>query len=141
MSFVRFLFEQKTTARYSVFQRNRADGKRPVIVYDFVLAGIERVYQNREGQVGTEVVEPWRQQTFQVGLRIDMQIACPLHHTERGYQSDQSEAVVAMEVGNKDVIQACYPYSVLAKRELYPLATIDEKLFLAQFKQLPTWCM
>ena len=82
------------------------------------------------------VVEPRSHESFEVVMGIDMQGLEPVHHAEGADESDESEAVVPVEVRDEDVIEPCRAQSHSAERYLRSFATVDEERLVAQFDDL-----
>ncbi len=90
--------EEEAAGRHFMFERYSLDRECAVVDDDLLFAWIDIMEDYFECKVCAVVVEQWVQQFLQVWMCVDMQWLCTMHHAERGYQSDESEAVVAMEV-------------------------------------------
>ena len=83
------------------------------------------------------IVQQRLQQFLQVRLRIDMHRLRTLEHTQRRQQTDQTETMVPMQMGDEDVIQTGRMNAQFLHRQHYALAAIDEERLIAQLDQLP----
>ena len=81
-----FLLEEKTARRDTVTERNGRYSNRSVLENDLV------------GESAAVVVEEGLKQTLQIFVGIDVEVLGAVHHAPGGDESQQSEAVVSMEV-------------------------------------------
>ena len=88
-----------------MFQRNSLHGNGAVLEDHFVLARVDGVEDNLVLAIVRVVLQERREQTLQVRLGIDMHRLRALEHTQGRQQTDQAEAMVTMQVGDKDIIQ------------------------------------
>ena len=58
------------------------------------------------------------------------------HHTERGYQSYQSEAVVTVQMGDEHAIQPCRLQHHATKPYLATLAAVNHERLVAKLQHL-----
>ena len=58
-------------------------------------------------------------------------------HSESGKQSDEPEAVVAMEVRNEDIVQPCRARAETRHGDLDAFAAVNHERLVTQFKDLP----
>ena len=62
---------------------------------------------------------------------VDMDRVIKAHQRHRADQPRQAEAVIAVQVGDKDAVQARYRHAIAHHLELCPLCTIDEEGLIA----------
>lgn len=101
----RLLGKQKTAARHAMPQRNGCHRKRTVFINQGGFFRLERVEEDFIGHLMIEECKHRRKKFFQTFGRVDMQVGCTPQEIKCGYQSRQPEAVVAMQVGDKDTVQ------------------------------------
>ncbi len=67
---------------------------------------------------------------------MDMEFACLSQHAEGGNESHESETVVAMEVGDEDVVEAFELESQATKLDLRTLSAVNHEEFLTDIDHL-----
>ena len=92
-----------------------------------MFAWVNRVEDDVEGEVGTVVVKPRFHESLEVGMCVNMKGLEPVHHAECADESDESEAVVSMEVRNEDVIEPGRAQSQATQCYLRPFAAVNEE--------------
>ena len=88
-----------------MFQWNSLHGNGAVLEDHFVLARVDGMEDDVVLAIVRMVLQERRQQFLQVRLGIDMHGLRALEHAERRQQTDQTETVVAVQVGDEDIIQ------------------------------------
>ena len=101
----RLLGKQKTAARHAMPQRNGGHRKRPVFINQGGFFRLERVEEDFIGHLMIEECKHRRKKFFQTFGRMDMQVGRTPQEIKRGYQSQQPETVVAVQVGDEDTVQ------------------------------------
>ena len=86
-------------------QRNGFHAHRAVVVDNLSFSRIERVEDDLVAHALTEKFQLGSQQPLQVGMTMDVQVGRPFQHTESRNQTDESEAVVTVEVRNENMVQ------------------------------------
>ena len=88
-----------------MLQRKGAHGHRTVFIDDCRGAGVVGVELHLVVHPFAEEVQLGLHELFQFGGGIDVHGGSASQQSEGGEQSDESEAVVAVEVGDEDVVQ------------------------------------
>ena len=96
------LTEEVAAAGDTVREGQSGDGDGAVFVDDLGCRGVDFVEDDSEGGVGTEVVNLWLEESLEVVGTIDVEVLDASEKPEGGEHSDESEDVVAMQVGEED---------------------------------------
>ena len=131
------LFKEKSAGRYSMFERDRLYGDGAILKDHLVFARVDGMKDDVVLPVVGMIVQKRREQFLQVGMRIYVHRLRPFEHAERGEQTDESEAMITMQMGYEDVIQPPGVYTESLHRQQYSFAAIDEEGLIAQLDQLP----
>ena len=99
------LLKEETAGRHTMLERNRLYTHCTVFKNHLMLARVNRVEDDIVQTIVRMIIEQRLQQFLQVRLRVYMHRLRSLEHAERREQTDESEAVVAMKVGDEDIIQ------------------------------------
>ena len=101
------LGEQEAAGRHLVLQRDSGDSNGAVFKDDLALARVNRVEDDLVRHRIAMIVQQRLNQSLKVSRRIDMQGLRASHHAEGGDESYQTEAMVAVQVRDEDVVQTC----------------------------------
>ena len=91
---------------------------------------------NIERQTLAEVCDQRTHQLLQLGMGMDIDVSGTTLGVQRGDEPHQPEAMVAMEMGDEDMVQAGDTHPKAAHLMLSTLPTIDHKDLLPQGKHL-----
>ena len=130
------LLKEKTAGRHTMLERNRLDAHRAVLEDHGMFARVDRVEDDIVQAIVGMIVQQRLQQFLQVRLRIYMHRLRTFEHTECCQQTDQAKAVVPMQMGDEDIIQAGRMNAQFLHRQHYTLAAVDEERLIAQLDQL-----
>ena len=122
-----------------MFQRQSPYFESPVFVYHLVLARVDAVESDFVRHSLAEIFEPWFEQFLKVFVCVNGDASRTFEHSPGGEQSYKTEAMVAMEVTQKYVVQSWDSHSHLRHTDLSALSAVDKKLFVAQLKHLSAW--
>ena len=128
--------EEESACRHPVFQRNRLDAHRAVLEDYGMFARVDRVEDDVVQAIVGMIVQQRLQQFLQVLVRIYMHGLRTFEHTECCQQTNQAKAVVPMQMGDEDIIQAGRMNAQFLHRQHYALAAVDEERLIAQLDQL-----
>ena len=130
------LGEQESASRHLVFQGDSGYGECSVLEYHLALARIDGVKDHLVRHSLAVIIQPRLQQALQISRRINMQGLRSAHHAKGGDETYQSEAMIAMKMGDEDVVQSgcfqCHP----AEPYLTPFAAIDHERLVTQLEHL-----
>ena len=131
------LFEEESAGRNSMFERDRLYRDGAILEDHLMFARVDVVKDDVVLPVVGMIVQKRREQFLQVGMRVYVHRLRPFEHAERGKQTDESEAMITMQMGYEDVIQPPGVNSESLHRQQYSFAAIDEERLIAQLDQLP----
>ena len=97
-----FLPEQVSTAFHTMFQRNGLNGQRTVFVHHLLNHGVHRYEVHLIFQIATERVHLLLHDSSQCCRRIHRQLSRTSQQSEGAQHADESEAMVAMQMGDED---------------------------------------
>ena len=119
-----------------MLQRNGIDRHRAVLHHQPIRRRIHRIEPDRERQpLAKEAQERVHILTHR-RRPVDPQLSVPPQHTQRRDQSRQPKAMVAMQMGNKHMVQAGELNTHPPHLQLRPLAAINHIQFIAQINDL-----
>ena len=101
-----------------------------------MLARVNRVEDDVVQAIVRMIIEQRLQQFLQVRVRIYMHGLRTFEHAECCQQTDQAKAVVPMQMGDEDIIQAGRMNAQFLHRQHYTLAAVDEERLITQLHQL-----
>ncbi len=130
------LVEEETAGGDFVLERYGLNCDGAVGEDDCFASRVNRMEDDLVLHIAEVVVHLRMEQFFKVRMRIDMQRLGPSEHIEGGEQTEQTKAVVAVEVGYEDGIQARCLEVHLPHRQLDAFAAVDKELLVAQLKYL-----
>ena len=130
------LGEQESTSGYFVLQRDSGYGDRAVLEDNFALTRIDGMEDDLVCHLIAMIVQQRLHQLLQIRRCVDMQRLRTPHHTEGGDEADQSEAMVAVQVGDEDVIQPRRTECHTPEPNLTALAAINHERLVAEFQHL-----
>ena len=131
-----FLAEAEAHTGHPVAQRKGIDLDRTVFVDQRVSLDRKFVDLYLIRHSLTEEIQLRAQQGFQRCRRINVQRFGTSQQPESGNQTDQTETVVAVQMRNKDMVQARELQTRAAQLQLGPLAAINHKEFVAHIHHL-----
>ena len=131
-----FLFEDKTACGHRMPQRYRFYGEGTVVEDNLGATGIDVVEDDGKWQMLAEISEKRECERLEVLMGVDVHILRTAEHSECGEQTEQSEAVVAVEVGDEDIVQAGGVYAETADSVLRPFTAVNKKKFVTHLKDL-----
>jgi hypothetical protein len=99
----RFFTEQIAATGHPMVQWDGLNRERAVFVYDTLLGRVNWVKLNVIAHVATECVQHRSEQWAKSGFAIDMHARRAAKQTEGAEHADQTEAMVTMQVRNKDM--------------------------------------
>ena len=89
-----------------------------------------------ERQPFAEISDQRTHQLLQLGVRVDIDIRGAALGVQGGDEPHQPEAMVAMQMGDEDMVQAGDTDPILAHTMLRTLPTVDHENLLTQGKHL-----
>ena len=130
------LGEQEAAGRHLVLQRDSGDSNGAVFKDDLALARANRVEDDLIRHRIAMIVQQRFDQSLKVSRRIDMQGLRASHHAEGGDESYQTEAMVAVQVRNEDVVQTGCTQRHPAEPDLATLAAVNHERLVAELQHL-----
>ncbi len=119
----------------TVLEREAGDSHRPILVDHRPPGGRTLVHLYLCVVVvpllSSEVADDPIDKVCRAYRSVDMDRVIKAHQRHRADQPRQTEAVIAMQVGDKDAVQARYRHTVPHHLELSPLSTVDEEGLIA----------
>ena len=132
----RLLTDEIATAGHTMLQGNTLDSDATILVDHLSLRGVYRMELDLEAQiVGVELYlmfEFWPQ----FSRSMHMEGCYAPHQPEGGNHTDESEAMVAMQVGDKDMSQFGKTHPALAQLHLGALGTVEHQNLLTHLDNL-----
>ena len=124
------LGKQETATRHAMAQRDGGHRQRAVFVDYCRSVGVELMEEHFVRHLPVEEAEHWRQQRFQSFGRMDVQLGGASQQIERRDESQQAEAMVAMQVGDENMIQPRELQTRFAELQLRAFTAIYHKQFI-----------
>ena len=121
-----FFLEEKSAAWHAVVKGQGVDADGAVVVDAVVEGGVDGVEDDAVFESLAEDVELPVEEVVVVGGGIDVEVGGAAEQPEGRNQSDESQAVVAVEVGDEDVAQVHEAQVVVAHLQLRAFTAIDE---------------
>ena len=132
----RLLAEEEAAGRQAMAQGDGFHADGAVIVNHGTFARVEGVEHHLIGHTLAEKLQLRFQQTLQVGMGMDVEVGRAFQHAERGNQSHEPEAMVAVEVRDEDVVQPAELQLGAAELHLCAFAAVNHEQFLADVEHL-----
>ena len=132
----RLLADEITAAGHTMLQRDTLDGDATILEDHLSLCGVNRMELDGEAQVvGIELylMFEFRSQRLR---SMHMKGGNAPHQSEGGDHADESEAMVAMQVGDEDMSQFGETHPALAQLHLCALGTIEHQNLLTHLDDL-----
>ena len=116
-----FFGDEITTAGHTMLQGDALHLDATILVDHLAQRGIHRIEHHLETQIVGEELDLSLQFGFQRLGGMDMEFGCTAQESEGGYHTDESEAMVAMQMGDKHMTQLGEPHPALAQLHLSAL--------------------
>jgi hypothetical protein len=81
----------------------------------------------------------WLHEFLQVGVSMNLNVRSVVEHSESGYQSHQTETMIAMQVRDENMPEVTVFQPHLPHPYLCSLAAINQELLVPEFQQLRSW--
>ena len=131
-----FLLEEVATAGNTMGKGETSDDDRAVFIHRLWRLGIDFVQNDFVGRISTEIVDVRLKDALKVFRTIHMQVLCAAEQAEGREQTDESESVVAMQMGQEDGLQSGETDVRLAECHLCAFCTIEHEEFFADVDYL-----
>ena len=139
MAFFWFFFEEITVAINPVIERN-GEHFYPFVFVDFYrFFAFQLVVDDFKTFVGFCDFENRVHHFFDAFRTVDIQWGFSSQKAERGNQSRQTETMVAVKMGNENMIDFGKPHFCFSHLNLCSFATIDEEMTFFHFQKLRSW--
>ena len=125
------LLEQETACRYAVLERNGLHADRAVLIDYLMLARVDMMKNNVVQPIVGMVVKQRLQQFFQIRMCIDMHRLRTFEHAQCRQQADKTETMVAMQMGNENIIQPPGMNAEFLHCQKHSFTTIHQKGLVA----------
>src|SRR5574344_84693 len=132
----RFLPEEETTAWHTMTQRYRLNRQTMVFIDYLIFGRIYRMEFHLKFQASAEQLKLFCQHCLQFPSSIYMQRSRTSKHTEGRYHADKAEAMVAVQMGDKHLINLGESEFGTSQLHLCTFATVYHHQFLAYFHHL-----
>ena len=132
----RLLAEEETGARLTMLQRNRLDSQTAILVDDSTLLRIDGMKLYLVVEIVAECLQQHVEHRLQFFRRIDSKRHGASEQAERREHTDESEAMVAVNMTDEHSAKTVEAYLRTAHLQLSALTAIDEKLLLAYLHHL-----
>ncbi|OAV68668.1 hypothetical protein Barb6_02089 [Bacteroidales bacterium Barb6] len=119
-----------------MFEGNGENLYRTVFHHQRMFAGIDRAEAHLEGQGFAKQIQHGTQIVPHLCRPVHKQIPVSPQHAERGNQTGQTETVVAVQMGDKDMIQPAELHPHVTHLQLGSLAAVYHIQFVAQVDNL-----
>ena len=131
-----FLTDEIATAGYTVLQGDALDGDTTVLEDHLATSGVDRMELDGEAQVvGVELYLMFQFRPQCLGS-MHMKGRNASHESEGGDHTNESEAMVAMKMGDEDMPQFGKAHPAPAKLHLGALSTVEHQNLLAHLDDL-----
>lgn len=127
MAVARLLLEEEPGCGHAMVQRDGLDQQRLVLIDHLALRWVVGLEGDGHGEVGAEIVEQRTEHPLGIGMRMDHNLARALTQAQGGYQADEAQTVVAMQVTEQYVPNLTYGYAVAAQPNLHPFSAIYQE--------------
>ena len=128
--------KEEAASRNRVLERERSDRERLVLIDDLTSARIDGMEVYGEREVTAEIVQPRASEFLKVRMRIDVDGREEIVQRQGGEERHKPEHVVAMQMGNEDVLDAHGMNIRHLEANLRSLATVDEERSSVHVKDL-----
>ena len=130
------LTDQIATAGHTVLERDALDGDAAILVDHLTNRGVNRMELDLKAQVVGKEGDLFLKDRPQ-GLRgMDMERSRTPHQSEGGDHAYQSEAMVTVQMGDKDMSQLREADATSAELHLRPFSTVEHQEPVAHLHQL-----
>ncbi len=134
---VLLLFDKEiTTAGNAMIQRNRPHRDGTIFHDNLMLFGVNGVKSDFERQILAEEIEYRTKPRLQIFRSVDEKIARSSQHSKRGNQSGKAETVIAVQMGNENMVEPAEFGVHLSHLELRSFATVNHVELIAQVYDL-----
>ena len=131
-----FLTKKETATRHTMLKGNGSHREATVFIDNGSRRGINRMELNLVFKSLTVGLHLHLQDGLQLRRSMDMQRCCTPQHAECGYHPDKPEAMVAMQMGNKNVANARETHARTTELYLGALSAVYHEHLVAQLYHL-----
>ena len=101
----RLLAEEESAARDAMGEGEGGNNDGSIFIDGLWNLGVDFVKENLVRRIGTKVIDLWLEDALEVLRSVDVEVLGASEESEGGEHTDESEGVVAMQMGEEDGLE------------------------------------